>query len=113
MNVDSESIITIRLAKEKLNLSSALGLLKEAVLNVVIKVSQIQKQNHTSFLLLKIHLFKGLASISRATIHNDDSSGRKKYKLMVEGDNMREVMATYGVDGGRTRSNNIMEVSLT
>lgn len=32
------------------------------------------------------------------------------YNLCVEGDNLREVMATYGVDARKTFSNNIIEV---
>ena len=53
---------------------------------------------------------KGLPSVSRAVIHNDDSSGKIRYKLFVEGDNMREVMATHGVLGKKTTSNNTIEV---
>lgn len=55
--------------------------------------------------------FKGLPSVSRAVIHNDDSCGKKKYKLFVEGDNMRDVMATLGVLGKKTTSNNTIEVN--
>ena len=54
---------------------------------------------------------QGLPSVSRAVIHNDDSSGKTKYKLFVEGDNMREVMATPGVLGKNTTSNNTIEVN--
>jgi DNA-directed RNA polymerase III subunit RPC1 len=36
-----------------------------------------------------------------------------KYSLRVEGDSMREVMATYGVKGTSTTSNNIQEVFST
>lgn len=49
--------------------------------------------------------------MNRAVIHNDDASGQTKYKLFVEGDNMREVMATPGILGKKTTSNNIIEVS--
>lgn len=34
-----------------------------------------------------------------------------RYKLCVEGDGLRDVIATYGVDGTKTTSNNILEVS--
>lgn len=40
------------------------------------------------------------------------SNGKKKWKLLVEGDNFREVMATSGVVGEKTTSNNTIEVSL-
>lgn len=39
-----------------------------------------------------------------------EDKGKPYYNLCVEGDNLREVMATYGVDGKRTVSNNIIEV---
>lgn len=43
-------------------------------------------------------------------IHIDEQSGRQKFKLLVEGDNLRAVMATHGVNGNRTTSNNTYEV---
>jgi DNA-directed RNA polymerase III subunit RPC1 len=36
-----------------------------------------------------------------------------QYELIVEGDNMREVMATYGVKGTTTSSNNVYEMYKT
>lgn len=51
--------------------------------------------------------------MSRAVIHNDDSRGKTIYKLFVEGDNLREVMATPGVKGIQTTSNNTYEVFTT
>lgn len=33
-----------------------------------------------------------------------------RYTLCVEGNGLRDVMATYGVDGNKTVSNNIWEV---
>ena len=55
----------------------------------------------------------GLANVSRAVIAVDDSAGPPKYKLCVEGSGLRDVMATYGVIGARTKSNNILEVYTT
>jgi DNA-directed RNA polymerase III subunit RPC1 len=46
-------------------------------------------------------------------IHNDDAGGQTRYKLFVEGDNLREVMATPGVKGTSTTSNNTYEVFTT
>lgn len=54
---------------------------------------------------------QGIPEVSRAVIHIDEQSGRSKYKLLVEGDNLRAVMATHGVNGSRTTSNNTYEVS--
>lgn len=56
---------------------------------------------------------QGIPEVARAVIHIDEQSGRSKYKLLVEGDNMRAVMATHGVNGSRTTSNNTYEVCLT
>lgn len=55
---------------------------------------------------------QGIPEVARAVIHIDEQSGRNKYKLLVEGDNMRAVMATHGVNGSRTTSNNTYEVSV-
>ncbi|CAG9789529.1 unnamed protein product [Diatraea saccharalis] len=56
---------------------------------------------------------KGLPRVSRAVIALDDSTPTTRYKLCVEGDGLRDVMATYGVDGTKTTSNNILEVYQT
>lgn len=53
---------------------------------------------------------QGIPEVSRAVIHIDEQSGKEKYKLLVEGDNLRAVMATHGVKGIRTTSNNTYEV---
>ena len=59
-------------------------------------------------------VIKGLPTVNRAIIHMDESkSGGQTYKLYVEGDNLREVMATHGVDGCHTTSNNTLEVATT
>ncbi|XP_058788636.1 DNA-directed RNA polymerase III subunit RPC1 [Phymastichus coffea] len=93
VEVHGDSIIIIRPNRQKNNnLSHSLTLLKDQVPNVIVK---------------------GIASVSRAVIHNDDSSGATRYTLLVEGDNMREVMATLGVNGIRTTSNNTIEVFRT
>merc|ERR1719220_1024596 len=57
-------------------------------------------------------VIKGLPTVNRAIIHKDESkSGGETYKLYVEGDNLREVIATYGVDGRKCTSNNTLEVA--
>ena len=60
---------------------------------------------------------KGIPSVTRAIITVDESAsgkgGATKYKLLVEGDNLREVMATRGVLGPKTTSNNTVEVEKT
>ena len=55
----------------------------------------------------------GIPSVSRAVIAIDDSRGAPTYKLCVEGSGLRDVMATFGVIGKQTKSNNIWEVYST
>uniref|UniRef100_A0A1Q3FVX2 DNA-directed RNA polymerase subunit n=1 Tax=Culex tarsalis TaxID=7177 RepID=A0A1Q3FVX2_CULTA len=55
----------------------------------------------------------GLPQVSRAVIAVDDSRGPPTYKLCVEGYGLRDVMATFGVVGARTKSKNILEVYVT
>ena len=52
----------------------------------------------------------GLLNVSRAVIAVDDTKQPPEYKLCVEGSGLRDVMATYGVIGNKSRSNNIYEV---
>ncbi|KDR18934.1 DNA-directed RNA polymerase III subunit RPC1 isoform X1 [Zootermopsis nevadensis] len=92
VTVVSASMITVKPGKSKSTLNYQLQNLKETVPKVVIK---------------------GLPSVNRAVIHNDDSGGQTRYKLFVEGDNLREVMATPGVKGTHTTSNNTYEVFTT
>uniref|UniRef100_H3BGV0 DNA-directed RNA polymerase subunit n=1 Tax=Latimeria chalumnae TaxID=7897 RepID=H3BGV0_LATCH len=56
---------------------------------------------------------QGIPEVSRAVIHIDDQKGKEKFKLLVEGDNLRAVMATHGVKGKATTSNNTYEVEKT
>ncbi|XP_074103416.1 DNA-directed RNA polymerase III subunit RPC1-like [Cotesia typhae] len=106
VKVHSSSILTIvPVSNAKQSMSHSLNILKEAVPKVIIK---------------------GMPSVSRAIIHIDeqavDSSSsdeekkvkkKKKFKLFVEGDNLREVMATSGIFNTKTTSNNTMEVFKT
>lgn len=55
----------------------------------------------------------GLPNIARAVIAVDDAKQPPTYKLCIEGYGLREVIATYGVVGERTRSNNICEIYQT
>ncbi len=58
-------------------------------------------------------IIKGLPTVSRAIMHVDETKSGQTYKLFVEGDNLREVMATGGVEGTKTTSNNTLEVAST
>ncbi|QQP54999.1 DNA-directed RNA polymerase subunit, partial [Caligus rogercresseyi] len=88
-----ESVIVVKPGvSSKTTMYYQLMFLKEAIPNVVII---------------------GLPTVERAIIHLDDSGEEKKYQLFVEGDNLREVMATKGVKAARTTSNNTLEVAGT
>ena len=89
--IQSNDIITVHPApNNKLSLSSIIQLLKEAIPKVVVQ---------------------GLHDVSRAVIHVDESGGaQEKYKLLVEGNDLRGVMATIGIVGEKTTSNNTIEV---
>lgn len=93
INVDvvSDTILTVRPSKTKSTdrINYVLQSLKKTIPKVVIK---------------------GLSAVNRAVIHHDDTSKETRYKLFVEGYNLGEVMATHGVKGTRSTSNNIFEV---
>ncbi|XP_029638657.1 DNA-directed RNA polymerase III subunit RPC1 isoform X1 [Octopus sinensis] len=57
-------------------------------------------------------MIKGIPSVTRAVIHQDEKKANH-YKLLVEGDNLRAVMATRGVNGSLSSSNNTCEVEKT
>ncbi|XP_013774384.1 DNA-directed RNA polymerase III subunit RPC1-like [Limulus polyphemus] len=93
IKVHSDSILTVRPSdSSRSSLYYVLQTMKEQLPSIVIK---------------------GLPSVSRAVIHVDDSSSPVLYKLLVEGDGLRDVIATYGVKGTATSSNNICEVEKT
>ncbi|XP_037084098.1 LOW QUALITY PROTEIN: DNA-directed RNA polymerase III subunit RPC1-like [Pollicipes pollicipes] len=93
VTVESDTILTVRAGAGK---SSSL-------------YYQIQSlKEHLPFVVIK-----GLPSVARAVIAIDDSKGSPRYKLFVEGNNLREVMATYGVRGTASTSNNTHEVYST
>ena len=89
--IQSSDILTVHpVASTKQSLYHAIQLLKEAIPKVVVQ---------------------GLHEVSRAVIHVDESAGNKeRYKLLVEGNDLRGVMATIGVVGEKTTSNNTIEV---
>ncbi|KAG5346572.1 RPC1 polymerase, partial [Acromyrmex charruanus] len=58
-------------------------------------------------------IIKGLPSINRVVVHNENLGSKSKFTLFVEGDNFREVMATRGILGEKTKSNNTIEVFKT
>ncbi|KAG5879450.1 hypothetical protein JTB14_027687 [Gonioctena quinquepunctata] len=91
VKVESDTIITVHPNRSKhlRRLNFALSTLKDQIPNIVVK---------------------GLPTVNRAVIAREDKAGQTTYGLCVEGDNLQEVMATYGVEGKKTVSNNIIEV---
>ena len=51
--------------------------------------------------------------MSRAVINVDEKKKTEEFYLIVVVDNMREVMATYGVKGTTVTSNNVQQVFST
>uniref|UniRef100_A0A6A7FQ94 DNA-directed RNA polymerase subunit n=2 Tax=Hirondellea gigas TaxID=1518452 RepID=A0A6A7FQ94_9CRUS len=81
------------------------------------KVDPYYQMQHIIKHLPKI-VIKGLPTVSRAVVHQrplrpEDKDRSPVYELLVEGNNLREVIATYGVDGNKCRSNNILEMANT
>lgn len=55
---------------------------------------------------------KGIPSIKRAMIRTrSDNKGKDVYYIVIEGDGLQQVMATYGIEFKNAYSNNIMEVA--
>lgn len=88
--VESDTILTVRPSKTKVS-------------------SMYYQLQHLKQHITKV-IIKGLPSVNRAVINQNDTSGISQYELLVEGDNLQEVIATYGVDGTRCTSNNTYEV---
>ncbi|XP_015787485.1 DNA-directed RNA polymerase III subunit RPC1 [Tetranychus urticae] len=54
---------------------------------------------------------KGIPSLKRAAIRMEGEAEKSKHYLMIEGEGLRDVMATYGVDPNHSYSNNVMEIA--
>lgn len=53
----------------------------------------------------------GVPTIGRAVIQTEDGDGgRRRYSLAVEGTDFRAALTALGVDGSRTRTNNVVEI---
>lgn len=85
MSIKSDSVIIV-----KPSVPSELDHLRETVCNTVIK---------------------GISSLKRAAIRVDTKNDLQTHYLQIEGEGLRSVMATYGVDPIKTYSNNVMEVA--
>jgi DNA-directed RNA polymerase III subunit RPC1 len=58
-------------------------------------------------------VIKGIKTVARAIIAEQDNTAVKSYKLLIEGTDMRAAIGTRGLLGARTTSNHIMEVEKT
>jgi len=81
--------------------------------------SKSDSSNKTYFILQALKgtlpevIVKGIPSVSRAVINEEDIKGETRYHLLVEGYGLSDVMSAPGVDGTKTRSNHIIEVEST
>ncbi|XP_072164609.1 DNA-directed RNA polymerase III subunit RPC1-like [Diadema setosum] len=93
LQVIAENLITVEpMESSKSSMYYNLQLLKQSLPDVVIQ---------------------GSPNVSRAVIHIDEKGGKEKFKLLVEGDNLQGVIATRGVKGTHTTSNNTYEMERT
>ncbi|XP_014244779.1 DNA-directed RNA polymerase III subunit RPC1 [Cimex lectularius] len=90
--VQTPAVITVNPSVGKESLDHTLRALKHSLLDVVIK---------------------GVPLVNRAVIHEENINGVTTYKLLVEGDNLRDVMGTRGVKGTHCKSNNTYQVFAT
>jgi len=58
-------------------------------------------------------IVRGIPTVNRAVINEEDEDGKTTYHLLVEGYGLAEVMGSPGVDGRRTTTNHIIEVEYT
>ena len=58
-------------------------------------------------------VIKGIKTVARAIIAEQDNTAVKSYKLLIEGTDMRAAIGIRGLIGERTTSNHIMEVEKT
>ncbi|CAH1795117.1 unnamed protein product [Owenia fusiformis] len=115
LEVDAESIkIAICAAKLKIKPQHVI-IHGEAV----ICVRPVENNKSSMYYVMQLYkrelqnvVIKGLPTVTRAVIHADEKKGTT-YNLLVEGDNMRQVLATRGVKGSKTTSNNTFEVEKT
>lgn len=110
VNIDNESCVSITLpSKNSQTINVLINLYMQNLQKVVIKVCPI----HICSIVININfnsIIKGISAVSRAVIHEEDDGNNVHYKLLVEGDNLREVMAIPGVIGKRCTSNNTFQV---
>ncbi|KAK1587161.1 hypothetical protein Q3G72_010241 [Acer saccharum] len=93
-------------------------------LEIVLPVdkSKIHFVLHNLKKVLPMVIVKGIKTVERAVIAekdkekkkvNENEEVKKKFRLLVEGTDLQAVMGTDGIDGRKTKSNNITEVHKT
>lgn len=116
VNIDNESCVSITLpTKSAQKINNWIHIYMQNLQKVIIKVLPLDLYiKYIPNIYNAIHYLsftlKGINAISRAVIHEEDEGGEIRYKLLVEGDNLREVMATPGIIGKRCTSNNTFQV---
>lgn len=83
---------------------------RDDILNIDMS-ENIQQSWHLREQLIKLPI-KGIPTVKRAMIRTKSGdTGDDIYYIVIEGDGLKEVMATYGVAFQRAYSNNVMEVA--
>ncbi|XP_061361835.1 DNA-directed RNA polymerase III subunit 1 [Gastrolobium bilobum] len=116
LNIDAntvkESILQTKKIKLKPEQIKVLDIKKLEVVPQDADRSKIHFQLHYLENLLPSVVVKGIKTAERVVIDKEEDKERKveKFKLLVEGMGLREVMGVEGVDGRKTVSNHIIEV---
>ncbi|RDY11124.1 DNA-directed RNA polymerase III subunit 1, partial [Mucuna pruriens] len=114
-NIVKESILQTKKTKLKPENIKILDIKKLQVVPQDAEKSKIHFQLHYLKNLLPSVVVKGIKTVDRVVISKkqDKESGADKFKLLVKGTGLREVMGIEGVDGRITVSNHVQEVWAT
>lgn len=84
------------------------------ILQIDMGGDNIQSSWHLRENLIKLPI-KGIPSVRRAMIRtkSDEKTHRDIYYIVIEGEGLRDIMATYGIAFETAYSNNVMEVAQT
>ena len=107
LEVDEESI------QEAIAVQLKIPLAKIEILNggmLAVRPTEPRDLWHLREALIKV-VVKGIKGIRRAAIRVDEKDG--KHYLMIEGEGLLDVIATYGVDPNHSLSNNVLEIAAT
>ena len=117
ISVESSDLFLVSSNGHSANVNIELQGYRAALQKVVIQVSNYIRYN--IYILVQYRWefnrvpFQGVIGVNRAVIHEESVKGVTRYKLLVEGDNLRDVIATPGVKEKLCTSNNTYQVYTT